>query len=119
VSGGTNFTRSSTEQIAFQVHNSGTFDRIYFDHFTDDTSPTFTEETITSAASSADDVFTSTLVEDDNVSAQDNYAAYVDNTSQDVFLQGDDGGTTWSDQNSSTAIRTGTVDGISANIFTR
>jgi hypothetical protein len=120
VTGGTNFTRSSTEQIAFQVRNAGTFDRIYFDHFTDDTSPTFTEETITSSGSSADDPFTSTIIDDSaNTSTQPNYAAYIDSTSQDIFLMGDGGGTTWSDQNSSTAIRTGTVDGISATIYSR
>jgi len=50
VGNGINFTRSSTEKIAFNVIDSGFTDasisRVYFNHFTDDTNPTITSETI-------------------------------------------------------------------------
>ena len=121
VSGGTNFTRSSTETIAFQVHNGGTQYRISFPHFTDDSSPTFTVQTITSSADSTYDHNTCTLIDDADAANQDNYAAYIASADGDIYLMGDDGGGTWSDQNSSTAIRVAIVatSHISANIFDR
>jgi len=61
------------------------------------------------------------MAADSVASNVDNYVGYIQTSNFDIFLLGDDGGTSWSDQNGSTAIRagTGTIAGISGNIYTR
>nr|NIW44937.1 hypothetical protein [Gammaproteobacteria bacterium] len=97
--------------------------KLYFTHFTDDSSPTFTVETATNNGTSGSQYRSGySLVADTEASGVDNYLPYPNGSnSGQVFLQGDDGGTTWSDQNSSSSIQTTAENatGISANIFTR
>lgn len=124
IKGGRVFTRSSTERIAFCASdtdaNNG-FDRIYFDHFTDDSSPTISTDVIqTTLSSGTARPFTTAFNVDENDTNDKNYQAHIDSTAVYIYLKSDGGGTTWGFENSSTAIRTGTaLAGLSSNIYSR
>lgn len=128
IQGGVNYTRSATETIGFHCYinvSAGPF-RINFDHFTDDSSPTFSSGRFTGAsavevADNEDYGMTSLLVED--TGNDEMFGVYVDDSETGIFARTDSGGATWSDENSGSRISTNALStdgrGVSANIYTR
>jgi hypothetical protein len=116
------FTQSSLNRHGFLTRTSDSptpqIRWTFFSHFTDDTDPAKSTVQLDTDVHIAGLTYEGAAVDD--LANDEVYFGRVENTSADLFLSSDDGTSgTFSDDNSGNAIRTGTIDGLSANLYTR
>jgi len=114
------YDRSGTETIAFNVSNTTYYDdRIYFDHFTDDSSPTFANDDIVVNAQKSIPQFINSMVPD-SANNDNLYHAGVRTGDTGIHLKEDDGTSGWSHHgDTGVDISATTIDGLSGNIYER